>query len=74
MKIVQIPSNIYSGREYKSRNQLDDTHFDTMNKGIIDPFLYTFGCLDAPEIIPAGSTTANKVGKMVYVLQTNMVR
>lgn len=49
-------------QEYRNRDyvlsELDDRHFDAMNKDAGDnyPFLYTAGCIDALEIMPAGST------------------
>jgi hypothetical protein len=53
-------------QDYRNRNyvlsELDNRHFDAMNKGSgdVDPFLYTAGCLDALEDMPAGSTYNSK--------------
>ena len=57
MKALRPARN--SLQDYRNRDyvlsHLDDKVFDILNKGVDGSFLMTTGCLDALDVLPAGS-------------------
>lgn len=60
---ARIALQDYRNRDYVL-SHLDDKVFDILNEGIDGSFLMTTGCLDALDVLPAGSMVST--GSMYY--------